>query len=220
MARFTHTAALLTMSLALGGCGTGLVGSDDPAFISNRSLYSENQPVVEHSYFAFDVTTSGNGLSDEESARLHDWFDSLQLRYGDVISLDSPSAAPGVKADVARVAADYGLLLTDGAPVVPGTVQPGSARIVVTRSVASVPGCPNWRMAHNSGAPVSTESNYGCAINSNLAAMIANPNDLVLGQEGAAGSDPNTAAKAVRTYRDATPTGKGGLKEVSTTGGN
>jgi pilus assembly protein CpaD len=222
MARFTHTAALLTMSLALAGCGTGaaLVGSDDPAFNSNRGVYSENQPIVEHSSFAFDVSTSGDSIPGGEAARLRDWFDSLQLRYGDVISLDTPSGGRGVRADVAHVAAEYGLLLSDDSPVVPGNVQPGSARVIVTRSTASVPGCPNWRQAKLSGAPVSTESNYGCAMNSNLAAMIANPNDLVLGQEGAAGSDPATAAKAVRTYRENVPTGKGGLKDVSTTGGN
>jgi pilus assembly protein CpaD len=220
MARFTHTAALMAMSFALAGCGTGLVGSDDPAFISNRGLYSENQPVVEHSSFAFDVATSGDGISGGEADRLRGWFDSLQLRYGDVISLENPSGGPGVRGDVGRVAAEYGLLLNNGVPVVPGNVQPGSARVIVTRSTASVPGCPNWRMAQNSGAPISTESNFGCSINSNLAAMIANPDDLVLGQEGARGSDPNTAAKAVRTYRENAPTGKGGLKEVSTTGGN
>jgi pilus assembly protein CpaD len=71
-----------------------------------------------------------------------------------------------------------------------------------------------------SGAPISTESNFGCATNSNIAAMIANPNDLVLGQEGTISGDAATASKAIKQYREAQPTGAGGLQDVNTKGGN
>jgi pilus assembly protein CpaD len=83
-----------------------------------------------------------------------------------------------------------------------------------------VPGCPDWRESGDIGARVTTATNYGCAINSNLAAMIANPEDLVLGQTGEGGGDAATASKAIKQYRTAPPTGAGGLKEVSSKGGN
>ena len=52
-------------------------------------------------------------------------------------------------------------------------------------------------------------SNFGCAVNGNLAAMVANPQDLVHGREGSGVGDNRTAVKAIDTYRKAAPTGAG-----------
>ena len=216
MVRFRNTAAFLMAGAALAGCGPDM--SARPEFASNRSLYPENQPVVERTNYVFDVATDGNGVPAGEIARLTEWFDSLQLRYGDRIAVDDPYDNLDVRADIAKTTGYYGILLSDGAPVTAGSVPAGTARVIVSRSTASVPGCPNWRQAKMPGSAISTESNFGCSINSNLAAMIANPEDLVLGQEGFVPGDPNTAARAVRQYRNATPTGAGGLPAVSTGG--
>jgi pilus assembly protein CpaD len=45
--------------------------------------------------------------------------------------------------------------------------------------------------------------------------MIADPNDLVLGQTGSSATDAATGSKAIRAYRDAAPSGAGGLKSES-----
>ena len=217
MVRLGKIVPFLLIGTALSGC----MGQDkDPAFASNRSMYSENQPVVERTNYVIDVAATGSGVPNAEVGRLADWFDSLQLRYGDRIYVEDLSENSEVRADVAKVAAYYGLLLSEGAPVTAGRVQPGSARVIVARSTASVPNCPNWRQARNPGAPISMESNFGCAANSNLAAMIADPEDLVRGQEGAPGGDAAASTKAIKTYRDATPTGAGGIQAVATAGGN
>lgn len=219
MARFFNSAALITLGLATAGCMSDFKNTP-PEMISNRSLYSENQPVVERTNYVIDLNTAAGGLPASELGRLADWFDSLQLRYGDSISIDDPYGSGAVRDDVASVAGRYGLLISEGTPVTAGTVQPGSVRVVMSRATASVPGCPNWRQRELSGAPISTESNYGCATNSNLAAMIANPNDLVLGQEGSGVGDAATASKAIKVYRDTEPTGAKGLEETTTKGGN
>jgi pilus assembly protein CpaD len=53
-------------------------------------------------------------------------------------------------------------------------------------------------------------------VNSNLAAMIADPSDLVLGQAGAGVRDTGQAAKAIKVYRETAPSGiKGLAKETS-----
>jgi len=49
--------------------------------------------------------------------------------------------------------------------------------------------------------------------------MIANPNDLVQGQDGTA-NGAATATRAIRSYRTVVPSGQGGLQQTSTTGGN
>ena len=63
-------------------------------------------------------------------------------------------------------------------------------------------------------------SNYGCANNSALAAMVADPMDLVQGREAGAATDPATAGKAIRIYRETAPTGTRGLKTETTSKGN
>jgi pilus assembly protein CpaD len=59
-------------------------------------------------------------------------------------------------------------------------------------------------------------SNFGCAVNGNLAAMVANPEDLIHGQDDNGVGDTRTATKAVESYRKAVPTGAAGLQDIST----
>ncbi len=178
----------------------------------NRGLDSLNQPVVQRIDYLLDLADNG-GLSDADLARLDSWFTSLGLGYGDHVFVDHGTGAG--RQDVASVAAAYGLLLSEGAPVMAGDVPGGAVRVIVSRTTASVPNCPNYEKERG---PSSTSSNYGCAVNSNLAAMIADPNDLVLGQVGSVTGDANTSSKAIRLYRQTAPTGTKGLSDVSTRG--
>ena len=217
MLRFKSFSALLLTGCSLAGCATDGNGDVRSAWDANRTLSSENQPVVERTNYVLDLAASGNGLPSGEADRLVAWFDSLQLRYGDRVFLEDAYASGGVRSDVANIAGYYGLILSEGAPISAGSVNPGSVRVIVTRASASVPGCPNWRQGGLTGAVVSTESNFGCATNSNLAAMIANPDDLALGRENMPTGDPRTATKAIKSYRDAAPSGAGGVVKAEST---
>lgn len=89
---------------------------------------------------------------------------------------------------------------------------------VVSAAGATVPGCPDWS---DSKLPMSEgqSSNYGCATAMNLAAMIADPNDLVRGRtDSSAGSDPALATRALKAWRDAGTTGKQGIEKTSSKG--
>ena len=204
--RLTPTAALLALGLTLGACGP-----------VNRGLESANQPVVNRTDYVFDVRAAGlDSQSSADAGRLAAWFDSLELGYGDRVSIDESAAYSGRSRDVvAAIAARHGLLLSDAAPVTAGAIEPGSVRVIVSRTVAGVPNCPNWDRKSQPDFAGSTASNYGCATNSNLAAMMANPEDLVRGQTGR-DQDPRTASKAIKSYRDAKPTGEGGLEKTDT----
>ena len=90
--------------------------------------------------------------------------------------------------------------------------------MVVSRRRASVPGCPNWSVASQPNFENRTMSNYGCGVESNIAAMVANPEDLVHGREATGTGDVNTAARAVIMYRSTAPTGIKGLEASSTKG--
>ena len=216
MRRFTTSAALLAIGVTATACGPT---TNRLTPISNPSLYSVNQPVVQRTDYVLDLNTTGAGVPASEQDRLAAWLDSLQLGYGDQVSLDqSGYGETGVRQDVASVVARYGLLLSDAAPITAGAVQPGSARVVVSRMTASVPGCPTWE-DEVVGAPERTSTNFGCATNSNLAAMVADPSDLVLGQTRSGGGDPAAVNKAIEAYRNRIPTGSEGKLKSETTGG-
>jgi pilus assembly protein CpaD len=202
----------LALVTVLGACsGTGY---------SNRSLESVHQPLVRNAIYAFDVSTDGGELPPSEQARLQGWFDAMQVRYGDRISIEDPSRYGNSAATrtINDMVGRKGLLITDAIPVTAGSVAPGMIRVVVTRASASVPGCPDWSSRYATNVNNSTSANYGCATNSNIAAMVADPNDLIKGASESS-NDPSAATKAIKTYREKQPTGTGGLKATSTSGG-
>lgn len=212
--RAAASALAISLGMALSACGTMTAGEN------NMTLYSQNQPVVERSNFALDLATSGAGLSVPEQARLADWFETLDLGYGDRVAVDDPVGSPATRNAVAAVASRFGILLADTAPVTEGYVNPGNVRVVVTRSMAHVPGCPIWDDEYGFERGNQTSSGYGCAVNTNIAAMVANPEDLLEGQHGTGETVIMTSNRAINAYRNAAPTGGGGttLPEVSSEG--
>ena len=93
--------------------------------------------------------------------------------------------------------------------------------MVVSRTRAEVPDCPNWSVPSQPNYNNRTMSNFGCAVNSNLAAMVANPEDLIHGREG----DPRRSMRRPRRKASAStastaPTGNGVCKDINTKRGN
>jgi pilus assembly protein CpaD len=211
MTKPAAAAIALSLGLALAGCASNNEG--------NRSLDSIKQPVVSRSNYVLDVNTGAGGLTVPEQARLDDWFATLDLRFGDRVSIDDPTASAATRDAIQEIADRYGILVSDGAPITVGQLRPGTARVVVTRSSATVPGCPDWsgRMASNLGN--ATSDGFGCSVNGNLAAMIANPQDLIEGQKGTGETVIMTSVKAIEGYRERTPTGASGtVQAVSSEG--
>ena len=209
--RNTILIALLATTLA----GPVVAKEPNPA----RGLDSVNVPVVTRSDYAFDAAAPDGSLAPGEQARLDAWFGGLNLGFGDRVYVDG-TYAESARSDVARVVGRYGMLLSQGAPVAQGLVNPGSVRVLVSRTRATVPNCPNWSEQSKPNWSNHTMPSYGCGVNGNLAAMIADPNDLVWGREGTGYDNGDTASRAIRSYRDAKPTGEGGLKDISTKKGN
>jgi pilus assembly protein CpaD len=211
----TATRNLLIALLATGTLLTAPADARRRPQGVEHGLDSPAQPVVQRTDYVIDLAAREDRLSPTERSRLNAWFGSLGIGYGDRIWVDEAYGPTGARQDVARVAAEYGLLLSDGAPVTAGNVAPGTVRVIVSRSFAYVPGCP---FAESRGPSV-TSANYGCSVNSNLAAMVADPSDLVLGHAGNGARDTGTAAKAIKVYRETPPTGVKGLTTISTQGG-
>ena len=184
----------------------------------NRGLDTEHLPIVSRTDYVFDALSGPSGLATGEADRLAGWFDSLGLGYGDTVTLDTSAvwrnAAPADA--VNAIVASYGMLVShDAAPVTAGRPPSGSVRVVVSRAVARVDGCPDWSVGNTPTHAGATTSNYGCASMTNLAAMIANPQDLIEGRQSSPASDAMLSVKAIKTYRDAAATGAEPLKAES-----
>lgn len=208
--KIAGTALALSLAGALAGCG---------GVATNRSLDSVHQPVVERTNYTLDVATGAGGLSYPEQQRLAGWFEALDLRYGDRIAIDDPLQSEATRTAVAAMASRYGLLLNDDVPPTQGAVSAGSARVVVTRSKAHVPGCPNWSDNSDFNPNNASSSNYGCATNANLAAMIANPEHLIKGAEGGSNTVVMSSTKAIGAYREQKPTGAAGAVKAQSSKG-
>ena len=197
------------LASAVAGCATA--PNNGPA---DRGLASVNEPVLSRATFALDLAAPRGALAPQEMARLEGWFRSLDLGYGDSIYVDGVYSDEA-RAQVAEIAGRYGMLVLPAAPVTAGMVPPGTVRVVVSRNRAEVPGCPNWTVPSQPNFENRTMSGFGCAVNSNLAEMVANPEDLFHGREGTGVGDALTASKAVDSYRKSKPTGEKGLQSIS-----
>jgi pilus assembly protein CpaD len=212
-ATMASKSALLLVAAALSGCAY------HPGPDLEAGVAVVNVPVVNRADYVFDAAAPGGSLSPAETARLDGWFRSLDLRYGDSIYVEGGAYSEGARSQIAGIASNYGMLVSDGAPVTAGAVGPDSVRVVVSRNVASVPNCPNWERPSQPNYNNRMMPNLGCAVNSNLAAMVANPEDLVHGRSGDSVSDVTTGTKAISVYKSSEPTGAKGLKDISTKSG-
>lgn len=205
--RLSFGAGALAFGLLLAGCGGMPV---------NRSLDNVHQPVVEHSNFTFDMNTlPEGGLDPVQQHRLSDWFTAVGLKFGDHVALDDPAQSAATRAAVDAVASKFGLILDGVAPVTVGDIGAGQARVVISRAFASVPGCPDWSARSDANYRNATSRNYGCAVSSNLTAMIANKEDLIHGQDGTGNTVVQTNTKAIDAYRNKPASGAQALKQVS-----
>ena len=202
-------ASALTLSLGLAQAGCG-------GMPTNRQLESVHQPIVERTNYTLDVSAGPGGLSLPEQRRLAGWFEAMDLRYGDRISIDDPLHSGTSRSAVEAVASRFGMLVGEDAPVTPGYVNAGTVRVIVTRSSASVPGCPDWSAKSDTNLNNATSANYGCATNSNIASMVADPEHLIRGANSTGRTVVMSSTKAIDSYREAKPTGEQGLKQEST----
>ncbi len=214
LSALSRSAMAAMLALSLGACVSDSV--------ANRGVESVHQPVVSTTSFVYDVRAGLNGdLTRDEAQRLEGWLSSIGVGYGDDVALagDGAYIAPGIRDGIAAVVGRHGLLLGEDNSAQAGHAPDGSVRLILRRSLATVPGCPDWSKKQETDGIGATSSNFGCGINSNIAAMVANPQDLVGGK--ASDSDLRTATsdRAIKAYRDKEPTGAGDLKTISA-GGN
>lgn len=145
--------------------------------------------------------------SSEETGKLA-YFLTAALRSGEErLALGIPTSgdtqlaerrAQALRRVVASLAPDQPVTV---APVADPRLRDGAVLVTVGRYVVTTPSCPDWRKPSGIDAGNSRMSNIGCANETNLGLMIADPADLVVGQT-LAPADGEATARGVRRYRE------------------
>ena len=137
-------------------------------------------------------------LASVDAARLQRAAASGEIKPSDRVIVDVTGAPYLAKLRLASVSA---LLLRYGIVPVTGVQDPppNHAIVAVERTLVTLPPCPNWSKRPYSEFANQPSSNFGCATETNLGMMVANPSDLASGLPlGPTAGQP--AAAAVNRY--------------------
>jgi pilus assembly protein CpaD len=182
----------LGLTVLVGGCETpaSYTAAEAPKTIVLDSAASE-----------FDVrfVPRSATLAAADAARLRQLAASGVIAPADRV-LVATAGPPALAAQ--RHAAISSLLLHYGIVTIADRlahVRPESAAIQVTRTLVTLPACPNWSKPSNYDFGNQPSSNFGCATQVNFGKMVAHPTDIASGLP-ASGASGKPAAAAVNRY--------------------
>lgn len=181
MTRTLFLAAAAALAVSQSGCMGAPAEGLGPTPLTPTSRYSlQVEPGVDRMALAVHET----GLSENQTSALRDMVNRFAAEGAPMLTVEAPSGDDPVSSDVAwRI---KGALEAHGVPsyqvrVVTYVAPDPRAPVLVGFDTvrATVPQCgQSWtnlaRTGNNAGS-----SNFGCAVNANLAAQIANPRDIV-----------------------------------------
>ena len=195
----------LAALLAAGSCsaqsgGDARMTLDDP--IANHPI------LVQPSSQSMKVSASPTGIAPADMARL-DAFVSDYQAHGNGKILISASQSAVASAEVSRIADHINALgvSRDQILVASRDMGPADAQVelnYVSYQANTAP-CGDWSENLAFTLDNKTSASLGCAVQHNVAAMVADPRDL-LGPSTMGGADANRRATIVTNYEKGTPT--------------
>jgi pilus assembly protein CpaD len=167
------------LAAALAGCASAPIQHLDAA----RTTEAPNaiEVSVTHRTLAVHFEPGEMAPRPKDVAALNVLLATGDIAPGDEVRIER---APGVVADgraraLASALARQGLKPT---MVAPGGAPDGELRLVVEHATATVPRCPNWTKPPGNDFDNTMHSDFGCATAVDLAAMVADPRDLIEGR--------------------------------------
>lgn len=198
-------AATLAALFALAACDTPFPETQNE-FVPVSS--SDRFPIeVAKGPVKFDVPTSKGALNAQQKDTIVRFAQQAKSNYASTIHVRRPS---GGGRGGAVASAIRRILVKQGVPesmIVQSTYE-GSAEspVVVSyiRTWAVTQECGNWDEDLAITFSNSGYDNFGCSVQSNVAAMVANPNDLVMPRTETP-SDPMRRSTVFNKYREGVP---------------
>ena len=182
----------LAGSIALAAASAACTSNSTALFEPEDQDYRERHPIMiseEPEVFEMTVGMNGPALSPEIEARLRDYVQEYRATGTGAITIQVPTnSANEVAAGTTGRAVHYALVRA-GVPQGHIVVAPyyvgdhsrlGSLRLSYLRVKAVAPRCGVWPEGGGSNFRNAQTHNFGCAYQQNLAAMVADPADLVM----------------------------------------
>jgi len=203
--QFTKSGLLLGVMVMLSGCADweNHVQSKLP---TPTAAYAGREITVAEGRSVFEVEYTGKDLkiSRGQAEMLHAFLDgTLKDDRKAVVLVEQPSKqAPRLERQRAANLADTirSMGWQTAAYQAETASAPDTLRVVVDHVMAVAPSCPNWEFHKYYTYGSQAHPNFACADRTNLAAMIADPRDLISGDVPSAWTGPAALHGEVR-YR-------------------
>ena len=186
--------------LLIAGCAEENPELTAPAPISvqppPKSIQVQLTSLDHDLYFARGART----LTSSQAAGLTNFLSANGIGEGDTVTVEGSGRSVLVAERQAAVISELRLLRIDATVGTDKKLASDSVRVHADHAVATAPACPDWNKPEADEPNNVTSSNYGCATETNLAAMIVNPADLVKPNANSKG-DGFVLAHGVELYR-------------------
>lgn len=208
--RVTKYALLSTAALAAASCAGGAFNSaDDAMTVAEAHPISVDSQVVT---LTIDADATTTDLSDLDKARLQAFADAYMRDGHGALSITAPSGTTGdfdgqeAAADIRKALNAAGVPWSALAGATYRSADGGQLILSYTHYVATPSECGIWSGVRSRDYRNLRSPNYGCATQNNIAAMLADPHDLIapadeMPRDGAASS------RAMDAYRKGQLTG-------------
>ena len=172
---------LIAMSSTLAACTSGELALDD-AYVP--ASHYERYPIeVTRGPVKMEISSRQGSLQSSQINAISEFARSASNSSSSRITILRPSGG-GASGKVARQT--FQLLVQSG--ISPGMISQktypgpskGPVQLTYIRSVAVTKECGDWSSDMANTSSNEPYSNYGCTIQNNIAAMVVNPNDLVV----------------------------------------
>ncbi|GAB4525733.1 MAG: CpaD family pilus assembly protein [Amphiplicatus sp.] len=218
--RFLAKAFLAAAATAFAaGCSSAFNGPEQALSVAEEHPISVDTQVVTLTLDADPTTTD---LSAVDKARIRAFADAYLTSGHGPLTVTAPSGGGGADRDGEEAAADVRAVLheagVDWASMTGSSYRAGGENdrqiiLSYTRYVATPSACGNWAGMRMRDYRNLRSPNFGCATQNNLAAMIADPRDLIQPADEAP-ADAEARVRVMRAYRKGEPTSSGGGDEI------
>ena len=202
-----NLALVVSVSSLVSACGAAWNGANDTLSVTDRHPIAVDSQVVT---LTIDVDPSVNEIRDIDRARLNAFANAYLVKGHGPITVTAPSGgrddlvAQELAADVRQLLNDGGVSyeqMTGASYLANGAGNERQVVLSYTSYVATPSPCGVWTSEIKNRYKNLPHPNFGCADQNNLAAMIADPRDLIVPADEAP-ADATARVRAIEAYRE------------------
>lgn len=192
--RTLYSSLAISTFVLLGAC------SQQAHYTGGAELERSTVTMVRLAHPVMAEPDGSAALSNESTANLENFSITNNIGYGDVVLFDQGSGVSGDRIEALTLwFQKKGTSFGEADGIFGAMPAAGNITIYVERHIAELPDCQRWSRDTLNDTNNASGQPFGCTSQSNLAAMIADPKDLITGERGS--TSPNRTTKAVQVYR-------------------